>query len=213
MSPRLSGYQYEVSLITESSMRWVWSYIRVISKRTCDVINESKTQWIPVRGEFDRIFVLFPSVLVMLSMSPRLSGYQYEVSLIGYLCCFQAYLWCYQWVQDSVDTSMRWVWSDICVVSKRTCDVINESKTQWIPVWGEFDRIFVLFPSVLVMLSMSPRLSGYQYEVSLIGYLCCFQAYLWCYQWVQDSVDTSTRWVWSDFRVVSKRTCCVACEI
>jgi len=27
------------------------------------------------------------------------------------------------------------------------------------------DRIFVLFTSVLVMLSMSPRLSGYQYEV------------------------------------------------
>lgn len=33
------------------------------------------------RDKCDRIFVLFPSVLVMLSMSPRLSGYQYEGSL------------------------------------------------------------------------------------------------------------------------------------
>ena len=29
----------------------------------------------------------------------------------------------------------------------------------------KLDRIFILFPNVLLMLSMSPRLSGYQYEV------------------------------------------------
>ena len=30
----------------------------------------------------------------------------------------------------------------------------------------KYDQIFVLFPNDLLMLSMSPRLSGYQYEVS-----------------------------------------------
>ena len=32
----------------------------------------------------------------------------------------------------------------------------------------KYDQIFVLFPNDLLMLSMSPRLSGYQYEVSCL---------------------------------------------
>ena len=34
----------------------------------------------------------------------------------------------------------------------------------------KYDQIFVLFPNDLLMLSMSPRLSGYQYEVK---WKCC----------------------------------------
>lgn len=45
-----------------------------------EVIHLSQVQLHTLAGDkHDRIFVLFPSVLVMLSMSPRLSGYQYEV--------------------------------------------------------------------------------------------------------------------------------------
>ena len=35
----------------------------------------------------------------------------------------------------------------------------------------KYDRILMLFPSCLVMLSMSERLSSYQYEVSVLCYL------------------------------------------
>lgn len=45
-----------------------------------EVIRLSQVQMTSLSGDkHDRIFVLFPSLLVMLSMSPRLSGYQYEV--------------------------------------------------------------------------------------------------------------------------------------
>jgi Rho guanine nucleotide exchange factor 7 len=45
-----------------------------------EVIRLSQVQMTALSGDkYDRIFVLFPSLLVMLSMSPRLSGYQYEV--------------------------------------------------------------------------------------------------------------------------------------
>lgn len=46
-----------------------------------EVVRLSQVQVTSLSGDkHDRIFVLFPSLLVMLSMSPRLSGYQYEVS-------------------------------------------------------------------------------------------------------------------------------------
>ncbi len=45
-----------------------------------EVVHLSQVKLHKQTGEkYDRMFVLFPNVLVMLSMSPRLSGYQYEV--------------------------------------------------------------------------------------------------------------------------------------
>lgn len=45
-----------------------------------EVLHLSQVHVFTSSGEkYDRIFVLFPNMLVMLSMSPRLSGYTYEV--------------------------------------------------------------------------------------------------------------------------------------
>ena len=47
-----------------------------------DVQHLSQVKVEMLSGEkYDQIFVLFPNDLLMLSMSPRLSGYQYEVKL------------------------------------------------------------------------------------------------------------------------------------
>ena len=47
-----------------------------------DVRHLSQVKVETLAGEkFDQIFVLFANDLLMLSMSPRLSGYQYEVKL------------------------------------------------------------------------------------------------------------------------------------
>ena len=52
-----------------------------------DVRHLSQVKVETLAGEkFDQIFVLFANDLLMLSMSPRLSGYQYEVRLFVCLC-------------------------------------------------------------------------------------------------------------------------------
>ncbi|XP_041355450.1 rho guanine nucleotide exchange factor 7-like isoform X1 [Gigantopelta aegis] len=73
---RLKEMEHEI--ITSTIKGWEGEEISILG----DVVHLSQVQVHKQTGEkYDRIFVLFPGVLVMLSMSPRLSGYQYEGKL------------------------------------------------------------------------------------------------------------------------------------
>ncbi|KAJ8310762.1 hypothetical protein KUTeg_012627 [Tegillarca granosa] len=70
---KLKEMEYEI--LTSAIKGWEGEEIAKLG----EVIHLSQVQLHTLAGDkHDRIFVLFPSVLVMLSMSPRLSGYQYE---------------------------------------------------------------------------------------------------------------------------------------
>ncbi|KAK3095863.1 hypothetical protein FSP39_020103 [Pinctada imbricata] len=70
--------EMEYEILTSAIKGWEGEEIAKLG----EVIHLSQVQVQTLAGDkFDRIFVLFPSVLVMLSMSPRLSGYQYEGQL------------------------------------------------------------------------------------------------------------------------------------
>ncbi|KAJ8310264.1 hypothetical protein KUTeg_012129 [Tegillarca granosa] len=72
---KLKEMEYEI--LTSAIKGWEGEEIAKLG----EVIHLSQVQLHTLAGDkHDRIFVLFPSVLVMLSMSPRLSGYQYEIS-------------------------------------------------------------------------------------------------------------------------------------
>lgn len=73
---KLKEMEYEI--LTSAIKGWEGEEIAKLG----EVIHLSQVQLHTLAGDkHDRIFVLFPSVLVMLSMSPRLSGYQYEGQL------------------------------------------------------------------------------------------------------------------------------------
>ncbi|GFR94538.1 rho guanine nucleotide exchange factor 7 [Elysia marginata] len=68
--------EMEHEIITSTIQGWEGEEISKLG----EVIHLSQVKMITQTGEkFERIFVLFPSCLVMLSMSSRLSSYQYEV--------------------------------------------------------------------------------------------------------------------------------------
>ncbi|XP_048744667.1 rho guanine nucleotide exchange factor 7-like isoform X5 [Ostrea edulis] len=70
--------EMEYEILTSSIKGWAGEEIAKLG----EVIRLSQVQMTSLSGDkHDRIFVLFPSLLVMLSMSPRLSGYQYEGKL------------------------------------------------------------------------------------------------------------------------------------
>ncbi|XP_052703850.1 rho guanine nucleotide exchange factor 7-like isoform X4 [Crassostrea angulata] len=90
--------EMEYEILTSSIKGWSGEEIAKLG----EVVRLSQVQVTSLSGDkMDRIFVLFPSLLVMLSMSPRLSGYQYEGKLplsgmtIGVIddeemeCCFE----------------------------------------------------------------------------------------------------------------------------
>lgn len=90
--------EMEYEILTSSIKGWSGEEIAKLG----EVVRLSQVQVTSLSGDkMDRIFVLFPSLLVMLSMSPRLSGYQYEGKLplsgmtIGIIddeemeCCFE----------------------------------------------------------------------------------------------------------------------------
>lgn len=90
--------EMEYEILTSSIKGWSGEEIAKLG----DVVRLSQVQVTSLSGDkMDRIFVLFPSLLVMLSMSPRLSGYQYEGKLplsgmtVGIIddeemeCCFE----------------------------------------------------------------------------------------------------------------------------
>ncbi|XP_021380088.1 rho guanine nucleotide exchange factor 7-like isoform X9 [Mizuhopecten yessoensis] len=73
---KLKEMEYEI--LTSAIKGWEGEEMTKLG----EVVHLSHVQVETLAGDkCDRIFVLFPSVLVMLSMSPRLSGYQYEGSL------------------------------------------------------------------------------------------------------------------------------------
>ncbi|XP_022339127.1 rho guanine nucleotide exchange factor 7-like isoform X9 [Crassostrea virginica] len=70
--------EMEYEILTSSIKGWSGEEIAKLG----EVVRLSQVQVTSLSGDkHDRIFVLFPSLLVMLSMSPRLSGYQYEGKL------------------------------------------------------------------------------------------------------------------------------------
>ncbi|XP_061185558.1 rho guanine nucleotide exchange factor 7-like isoform X3 [Saccostrea echinata] len=70
--------EMEYEILTSSIKGWAGEDIAKLG----EVVRLSQVQVTSLNGDKnDRIFVLFPGLLVMLSMSPRLSGYQYEGKL------------------------------------------------------------------------------------------------------------------------------------
>ncbi|KAH9491805.1 Rho guanine nucleotide exchange factor 7 [Bulinus truncatus] len=70
---RLKEMEHEI--ITSTIQGWEGDEIAKLG----EVVHLSQVKMVTQTGErFERIFVLFPSCLVMLSMTPRLSSYQYE---------------------------------------------------------------------------------------------------------------------------------------
>ncbi|XP_048258270.1 rho guanine nucleotide exchange factor 7-like isoform X3 [Haliotis rufescens] len=70
--------EMELEIVTSTIAGWEGESIASLG----EVVHLSQVKLHKQTGEkHDRIFVLFPNVLLMLSMSPRLSGYQYEGKL------------------------------------------------------------------------------------------------------------------------------------
>ncbi|XP_062602712.1 rho guanine nucleotide exchange factor 7-like isoform X2 [Saccostrea cucullata] len=70
--------EMEYEILTSSIKGWAGEEIAKLG----EVVRLSQVQVTSLNGDKnDRIFVLFPGLLLMLSMSPRLSGYQYEGKL------------------------------------------------------------------------------------------------------------------------------------
>ena len=67
--------------LTRHSSHECWHFYHQDIQQLGEVTHLSQVKLHTQTGEkYERIFVLFANSLVMLSMSPRLSSYQYEVS-------------------------------------------------------------------------------------------------------------------------------------